>query len=138
MKKYTVIYRSVLMEYLQFTANVAMGFVSYFVFIFIFIQLWNYIYDDPRQLIAGYTKEQMIWYVMITETLWFGTRAAAVSSQAATDIRGGNIAYQINKPYHYALYLLSRYTGEWSVRLPMYALLSAVRSEERRVGKDCR
>ena len=126
MKKYTVIYRSVLMENLQYTANVAMGFVSYFVFIFIFIQLWNYIYDDPRQLIAGYTKEQMIWYVMITETLWFGTRAAAVSSQAATDIRGGNIAYQINKPYHYALYLLSRYTGEWSVRLPMYALLSAV------------
>ena len=65
MKKYTVIYRSVLMENLQYTANVAMGFVSYFVFIFIFIQLWNYIYDDPRQLIAGYTKEQMIWLSLI-------------------------------------------------------------------------
>lgn len=126
MKKYAVIYRSVLMENLQYAANVAMGFVSYFVFIFIFIQLWNYVYSDPGQLIAGYTKEQMIWYVMITETLWFGTRAAAVSRQAAMDIRGGNIAYQINKPYHYALYILSRYTGEWSVRLPMYALLSAV------------
>lgn len=126
MKKYAVIYRSVLMENLQYAANVAMGFVSYFVFIFIFIQLWDYVYADPGQLIAGYTKEQMIWYVMITEMLWFGTRAAAVSRQAAMDIRGGNIAYQINKPYHYALYILSRYTGEWSVRLPMYALLSAV------------
>lgn len=126
MKKYAVIYRSVLMENLQYAANAAMGFVSYFVFIFIFTQLWNYVYSDPGQLIAGYTREQMIWYVMITEMLWFGTRAAAVSGQAAMDIRGGNIAYQINKPYHYALYLLSRYTGEWSVRLPMYALLSAV------------
>ena len=126
MKKYAVIYRSVLMENLQYAANAAMGFVSYFVFIFIFTQLWNYVYSDPGQLIAGYTREQMIWYVMITEMLWFGTRAAAVSGQAAMDIRGGNIAYQINKPYHYALSLLSRYTGEWSVRLPMYALLSAV------------
>ena len=36
MKKYAVIYRSVLMENLQYAANAAMGFVSYFVFIFIF------------------------------------------------------------------------------------------------------
>ena len=41
MKKYTVIYRSVLMENLQYTANVAMGFVSYFVFIFIFCHQRN-------------------------------------------------------------------------------------------------
>lgn len=125
MKKYAVIYRSVLMENLQYAVNIAMGFIGYFVFIFIFIQLWNYMYEDPHQLIAGYTKEQMIWYVMITETIWCGTRAAAVARQAAADIRGGNIACQVNKPYHYALYLLSRYTGEWSIRLPMYALLSA-------------
>lgn len=29
-------------------------------------------------LIAGYTREQMIWYVMITEMIWFGARSEAV------------------------------------------------------------
>lgn len=125
MRKYTVIYKSVLIENMQYVINITMGFISYFIMIFILIQLWNYMYDNPEELIAGYTKTQMIWYVMITEMMWFGSRSATVSRQAATDVRGGNIAYHINKPYHYTLYVLAKYTGEWSVRLPMYAVISA-------------
>lgn len=123
-RKYTVIYRAVLMENLQYAANIAMGFFGYFVFIFIFIKLWDYIYQAPEELIAGYTKEQMIWYVMMTEMIWFGSNTGAVARQVTADIRGGNIAYLMNKPYHYTLYILAKYTGEWSIRLPMYALLA--------------
>lgn len=126
MRKYAVIYRSVLMENLQYAANIAMGFISYIVFIFVFIQLWNYIYDAPGSLIAGYTKEQMIWYVIITEMIAFGTGTTTVTRQAATDIKSGNIAYLMNKPYHYTLYILSKYTGEWCIRLSMYAILAAI------------
>lgn len=126
MRKYAVIYKSVLIENFQYVMNIAMGFISYFIFIFIFIQLWDYVYDAPGALIAGYTREQMIWYVMITEMMWFGSGTATVSRQAAGDVRGGNIAYHVNKPYHYTMYILARYTGEWSVRLPMYAALAVV------------
>ena len=126
MRKYAVIYRSVLMENLQYAVNIALGFISYSVFIFIYIRLWNYIYSSPGELIAGYTKAQMIWYVMMTEMIWFGSNAAAASRQVAMDIRGGNIVYLMNKPYHYALYTLARYIGDWSIRLPMYALLAVV------------
>lgn len=125
-RKYAVIYRSVLMENLQYAANVAMGFCTYFVFIFIFVKLWGYMYRTPGELIAGYTKEQMIWYVMMTEMMFFGSNAASVAGEVARDIRGGNIAYLMNRPYHYTLYILSKYSGEWSVRLPMYALLAVV------------
>ena len=125
-RKYRVIYRSVLMENLQYAANIALGFFGYFVFIFIFIKLWDYMYRSPGELIAGYSKEQMIWYVMMTEMMWFGSNASAVGRQVKTDIRGGNIAYLMNKPYHYTLYILAKYTGEWSIRLPMYAGLAVV------------
>lgn len=126
MRKYAVIYRSVLQENLQYAANVAMGFFAYFVFIFIFIKLWGYMYRSPEELIAGYTKEQMIWYVMMTEMLYFGSNANSVAGEVARDVRGGNIAYLMNKPYHYTLYILTKYTGEWSIRLPMYAALAVV------------
>ena len=126
MKKYAVIYRSVLMENLQYAMNVTMGYISYFMIIFVFVHLWNYMYEDPGSLIAGYTKEQMIWYVIITETIWFGARSGTVSRQAASDIRGGNIAYLVNKPYYYPFYILAKYTGEWSIQLPMYGMLAAV------------
>lgn len=126
MKKYTVIYRSVLMENLQYAANIAMGYISYFIFIFVFIQLWNYMYAVPDERISGYTKEQMIWYLMITEMIWFSARSATITRQVSMDIRGGNIAYLMNKPYHYTLYILAKYTGEWSIQLPMYAFFAAV------------
>lgn len=126
MRKYAVIYKSVLMENLQYAANIAAGYISYFIMIFVFIQLWDYMYSSPEELISGYTKNQMIWYVMMTEMLWFGGRSTTVTNQAAADIRGGNIAYLINKPYHYTLYILAKYTGEWSIRLPMYAALACV------------
>lgn len=126
MRKYAVIYRSVVLENLQYALNIAAGFISYFIFIFVYMNLWNYIYASPDALIAGYTKEQMIWYVIITEAIWFGVPSGIVSRQVSSDIRGGNIAYQINKPYHYALYILARYTGGWSIQLPMYALLSVL------------
>lgn len=126
MRKYAVIYRSVLLENLQYAANVAMGFFSYFVFIYIFIKLWGYIYRTPEELIAGYTKEQMIWYVMMTEMIWFGSNVGSVAGEVAGNIRSGNIAYLMNKPYHYTLYILTKYTGEWSIRMPMYAMLAVV------------
>ncbi|MDE7415177.1 MAG: ABC-2 family transporter protein [Lachnospiraceae bacterium] len=126
MRKYVVIYRSVLMENLQYTANIAMGFISYFIIIFVFINLWEYMYAAPGDLIAGYTKEQMIWYVMITEMIWFGARSSTIRQQVSADIRGGNIAYLVNKPYRYPLYILAKFTGEWNIQLPMYAVLTAV------------
>lgn len=124
-RKYQVVYKAVLMENLQYAMNVAMGFISYFIFIFVFIQLWDTIYSSPSELIAGYTKEQMIWYVMITEALTFGTPRAVVTRQVAADIRGGNIAYLIGKPYHYTLYVLAKYTGGWSIHLPMFVFAAA-------------
>lgn len=123
-RKYGVIYQSVWLENLQYAANIAMGFFGYFVFIYIFIKLWEYMYRTPGELIAGYTKEQMIWYVMMTEMIWFGADSGALTGQVTKDIRGGNIAYLMNRPYHYTLYILTKYTGEWSIRLPMYALLA--------------
>ena len=126
MKKYAVIYRSVLMENIQYAGSIAMGFISYFILIFVFINLWNYMYADPGEIIAGYTREQMIWYVMITEMIWFGARSSTITRQVSTDIRGGNIVYLMNKPYHYTLYILARYSGEWSIQMPMYALLAVV------------
>lgn len=98
-------------ENLQYTANIAMGFITYLILSVVFLNLWGYMYDAPGELIAGYTKEQMIWYVMITEMIWFGARSSTVREQVAADIRGGNIAYLINKPYCYPFYILANIRG---------------------------
>ena len=96
MKKYLYIYKATLIESLSYISNIFLGFINFFVMMLIFLNLWQYIYSDSTQIINGYTMEQMIWYVLITETLWFGSRNKVLTREISNDIKTGNIAYNIN------------------------------------------
>ena len=126
MKKYLFIFKAELMSTLQYIGNILMNSVSYFVIIFIFIYLWNYIYDDPSQLINGYSKGQMIWYVIITEILWKIFDGRKFCRRIINDIKTGNIAYNINRPYNYIGYCLSTHIGEGTVRGIIYIIIGIV------------
>ena len=69
MKKYLFIFKSQVMMNLQYITNILVGFIGYFLMLYIFLNLWKYIYSDPYELINGYNISQMIWYVIVTEVL---------------------------------------------------------------------
>ena len=98
MKKYIYIFKSELMTNLQYIFDIIVGFISYCIMIFIFFNLWKYIYSDPSELINGYSMGQMIWYVIVTEILWMSLGGRQLSKKICNDVRSGNIAYNINKP----------------------------------------
>jgi ABC-2 type transport system permease protein len=108
------------MESLQYIMNIIMGFITFFLMLFVFICLWNYIYSDSSNLINGYSMKQMIWYVILTETVWFGSRNQTLSRQITEDIKSGTIAYGINKPYHYILYIIAKHLGEISIKMLLF------------------
>lgn len=108
------------MENLQYVGNIIMGFLSFIVMISIFMHLWEYMYASGENLIGGYTKEQMIWYVILTEMIWFGTRNKILTTQISQDIKSGTIAYGLNKPYHYLLYIISRHFGDITIKMTLY------------------
>ena len=125
MRKYVVIYQSVFIENLQYTANIAMGFITYLILTFVFINLWNYMYAAPGgfdcRLYEG--ADDLVRHAHRNDLVW----RALVNGQG-TGVGGyprRNIAYLINKPYRYPFYILAKYTGEWNIQLPMYAALTA-------------
>lgn len=120
MRKYLFVFKTTLMESLQYVMNILMGYLMFFVVLFVFLNLWQYVYSDPEQLINGYSMNQMIWYVVLTEIVWFGTRNNQVTSQISNDIKSGSIAYVINKPYHYILYMITRNLGEIVIKFFLY------------------
>lgn len=120
MRKYLFVFKTTLMESLQYIMNILMGFVIFFIVLFVFLNLWQYIYSDPEQLIDGYTMNQTIWYVILTEIIWFGTRNNAITNQISNDIKSGSIAYVINKPYHYILYMITRNLAEIVLKFFLY------------------
>lgn len=87
MKKYLYIYKATLIENLSYIPNIALGFINFFVMMFVFLNLWQYMYLDNSRIINGYTMEQMIWYVLIAEVLWFGTRNKILTNEISKDIK---------------------------------------------------
>ena len=123
MRKYIFIFKSELMSNLQYIFNLLFGFVGYFIMMFIFLNLWKYIYSDPNELINGYSMNQMIWYISITEILWGIVGGRKFCTKISNDVRGGNISYNINKPYNYIGYCLANHLGLCAVRSVMYFVL---------------
>ena len=115
MRKYLYLYKSEFMSTLQYIFNIVLSMIGYIVLIFIFFNLWDYIYDDPSQVIHGYSKNQMIWYVILTEILWSATSGRKFCKKICDDVRGGNIAYIMNKPYSYISYAVTSHLGETSI-----------------------
>ena len=126
MRKYLYIYKATLIEDLTYIFNIVFGFLNFAVMMFIFLNLWEYIYSDSSQIINGYTFKQMVWYVLITEVMWFGTRNKILTNEISNDIKNGNIAYNINKPYNYMIYIISKHLGKITIKSILFWLVGIV------------
>lgn len=126
MKKYLYIYKTEIMTNLQYAFDILVGFIGFCVFIFIFLNLWQYIYSDPSELINGYSMQQMIWYVIITEILWSSLGGRKLCAKICTDVRTGNVAYNLNKPYNYVEYSLFNHLGLATVKFVLVGILGMV------------
>src|SRR5574344_996641 len=116
MRKYLYIFKSELMSNFQYVFNILSGFIGYLVMMFIFLNLWQYIYSDPNELINGYSMNQMIWYVIFAEVLYMSISGRKLSRKISNDVKSGNIAYNINKPYSYIGYIISNTMGSVAVK----------------------
>ena len=123
MRKYLYIYKSKLMTDLQYTFDILVGFIGYIIHIFIFLNLWEYIYSDPKELINGYSMSQMIWYVIITEILWSCLGGRSFSKKVSEDVKSGNIAYNINKPFNYVEYALFNHLGGATIKFILLTII---------------
>lgn len=89
----------------------------FFIFImFIYLMLWKNIYAQKGiATIGGLTLNGMIWYLIFTELVTLSR--TDLHTQVNDDVKTGNIAYLLNKPYNYVLYCFSYFIGEIGIRL---------------------
>ena len=88
----------------------------FFVFImFMYLMLWRNIYGQKGGTIGGLSINKMIWYLVVTELVTLSR--TDIHSQVNEDVKTGNIAYLLNKPYNYVLYCFSYFVGEIGIKL---------------------
>jgi len=87
--------------------------------LFVFFNLWRAIYAGGG--VEGLTFQQMIWYLCITELVASG---ASVKMDIDDQVKTGEIAYQLIRPYSYIGFQLSSFIGEMLFRLAAFSVLA--------------
>jgi viologen exporter family transport system permease protein len=120
--KYLAIANTRLMGSLIYERDVLMQSVLMLVALVTFVQLWTTTYVTTNQAIVdGYDLRDLVWYLVITEVV--GLSTPRLADKIDLDVRSGDIAYALARPYNYPLYHLAGYWGETLLRVPINALV---------------
>lgn len=98
--------------------------IFFFVIMLIFLYLWSAIFSGDGTKIDGFTLESMIWYLLVTETIALsGSRYYAEISR---DVKTGNVAYMLNKPYNYVIYQFANQFAKVLLNLVKHGILAVI------------
>lgn len=95
------------------------GFFAFIMGIYLF--LWKAIYGESGAVLDGFTLDMMIWYLVFTEIVTLST--TDYYREIAEDVKSGQIAYLLNKPYNYIAYNYFNTMGKIMVRLLVNTLV---------------
>ena len=101
MTKYLWITRTNFKQESKTLGNSITSVISFVVIIYIFKQLWGFIYGNNGggNLIHGYTIEMMIWYMIMAEVFMYSINARGVTRTFSSDIKTGKIDIIYLPPY---------------------------------------
>jgi len=123
--KYHFVFKTSVMEGLVYIIDF-IGRSAFFTFIMcVYLLLWKSIYSTGgKTMIKGFSLEMMIWYLVVTEIVTLST--TDYYKEVSDDIKSGNIAYLLNKPYDYITYCFFNHMGKISLRLLVNIVIGSI------------
>ena len=89
-----------------------------------FVQLWTATYGAAGgATLAGFALRDLVWYLVITEII--ALSPPRIAHVIDGEVRSGDVAYALGRPYNYPLYHLASFWGESLVRLPVNAAVGS-------------
>ncbi|WP_170311631.1 ABC transporter permease [Vallitalea okinawensis] len=115
LSKYVYMVKLKIAEAITYAFDFAGRSVFFAFIILIYLMLWQTIYGDGKVEIEGFTLNMMIWYLIVTEMVTLSN--IAIHQDVAEDVKSGQIAYMLSKPYSYIGYQFTNFFGRSSIRL---------------------
>lgn len=125
LRKYGTIGRLSVKNQLIYVLDVFIRSLFLLAILYIFVQLWTVTYDGVGQpSIAGYRFEELIWYLVFSESIIMAT--PRLHLKVEDEVKSGGIAYLITRPMSYLLYHYAEFAGEFMVRLVVNMLVGGI------------
>ena len=107
MRKYIEIFKYSLKTQFAFIYNYIFSLASFAIHVFVFNELWDYILKGNQ--IVGYTKSELIWYIIIAECILYS--GDKKFNQIADMVKQGDIANMLIKPVDTVNYFIAETTA---------------------------
>jgi ABC-2 type transport system permease protein len=122
--KYVAIGRAQVLATLMYNRDVLVRSIFMVVIMVTFVQLWSATFATTGQsVVNGFTVRDLVWYLVITEVVALST--PRIAQTVDQQVRTGDIAYQLARPYSFPLFHLASYWGETLVRAPVNLLVGS-------------
>lgn len=114
--KYWAVFSTQLQSAAAYPLDLAARSLAIVLFMVVFFGLWRAAYaSEGGGAVAGYTLRDLLWYLMLAETIVLSRPRMA--QQIAAQVKDGSIAYLLNKPYSFLLYQAAASLGDSALRL---------------------
>ncbi len=90
--------------------------------LFVFSQLWKTVLGEGQ--LAGLGMVQMLWYFAFTEAITLST--PGTHRTLSEEVKSGDIAYGLIRPFYYPSYYLALHWGEFVIRFATNILVGSV------------
>jgi ABC-2 type transport system permease protein len=68
----------------------------------------------------------MIWYLLLAEIITFGSGSKVATDEIKNNIKSGNIAYQVTKPYNYIVFTICKYLADTFIRFILFLIVAVI------------
>lgn len=102
MRKYIEIFKYSMKTQIKFIFDYIVSLFSFAIHIFIFNELWDYILQGKQ--VAGYTREELIWYIIIAEFITYS--AFKIYKKIGEMVKNGTIANMLIRPVDFINYTI--------------------------------
>jgi ABC-2 type transport system permease protein len=115
-RKYVAAFRISLLSQLAYPGELWLRTLFLVLIMFIFSSLWHTTYGElGRATVGGFTLPRMLWYLAVTESLMLSRPRGTV--RLDEEVRTGDFAYALARPYRFVLFRYAQASGERVVRL---------------------
>ncbi len=108
LRKYATAALVSLRSRLAYPTAFAGSLLTFGLFVFVFSRIWSAVYSTQAE-ISGYDRAGMIWYFIVAEISIFGF--SRFYSSLSEDLKGGQVAYLLARPYGFTAYHFSQAMG---------------------------
>jgi ABC-2 type transport system permease protein len=115
-RKYGTAFRVSVVNQLAYPGELWLRTIFLVLIMFIFSSLWHTTYGElGRATVGGFTLTEMLWYLAITESLILSRPRDSL--RIDEEVRTGDLAYALVRPYSFVCFRYAQMLGERLVRL---------------------